>query len=60
VVEPIDTNEKYSFVFSPDNPELRDAANQALAEIVEDGTYATIFEQYFPGVEVPPEYQPSA
>ena len=60
VVEPIDTNEKYSFVFSPDNPELRDSANQALAEIIEDGTYATIFEQYFPGVEVPPEYQPSA
>jgi polar amino acid transport system substrate-binding protein len=60
IVEPIDTNEKYSFVFSQDNTGLRDAANQALAEIIQDGTYQTIFEQYFPGVEVPPEYQPSA
>jgi polar amino acid transport system substrate-binding protein len=60
IVEAIDTNEKYSFVFSPDNPELLEAANQALAEIIQDGTYATIFERYFPGVEVPPEYAPSA
>jgi polar amino acid transport system substrate-binding protein len=60
IVEPIDTNEKYSFVFSPDNPELTEAANQALAEIIQDGTYQTIFERYFPGVEVPPEYAPSA
>jgi polar amino acid transport system substrate-binding protein len=59
VVEPIDTNEKYSFVFSQDNPELRDAVNQALADIIEDGTYQTIFERYFAG-EPPPEYQPSA
>jgi polar amino acid transport system substrate-binding protein len=59
VVEAIDTNEKYSFVFSPDNPELRDAVNQALAEIIEDGTYQTIFQRYFAG-EPPPEYQPSA
>ena len=60
VIEAIDTNEKYSFVFSPDNQELLEAANQALAEIIADGTYATIFERYFPGVEVPPEYAPSA
>jgi glutamine transport system substrate-binding protein len=57
IVEAIDTNEKYAFAFSPDNPELREAANGALAEIIEDGTYATIFEQYFPVAEVPPEFQ---
>ncbi len=60
IVEAIDTNEKYGFAFSPENPDLRDAVNGALAEIVADGTYVTIFEQYFPGVEVPPEFQPSA
>jgi ABC-type amino acid transport substrate-binding protein len=59
IVEPIDTNEKYAFPFSKDNPELREAANAALAEIIADGTYATIFEQYFPGAEVPPEFQPA-
>jgi polar amino acid transport system substrate-binding protein len=57
IVEAIDTNEKYAFAFAPDNPELREAANAALAEIIADGTYTTIFEQYFPGAEVPPEFQ---
>lgn len=59
LVEPIDTDERYGFAFSPNNPELREAANGALAEIIADGTYATIFETYFPGVEAPPEFQPA-
>jgi polar amino acid transport system substrate-binding protein len=60
IVEPIDTGEKYGFAFSPDNPELRDAVNGALADSIADGTYAEIFQRYFPGVEVPPEFQPTA
>jgi polar amino acid transport system substrate-binding protein len=60
LVQPIDTGEKYGFAFSPDNPDLTDAVNGALTEIIADGTYAEIFGRYFPGVEVPPEYQPSA
>ena len=59
LVEAIDTDERYGFAFSPNNPDLREAANGALAEIIADGTYATIFETYFPGVEVPPEFQPA-
>lgn len=60
VVEAIDTGEHYGLAFSPDNTELRDAANEALATLIENGTYAQIFGQYFPGVEVPPEFQPAA
>jgi ABC-type amino acid transport substrate-binding protein len=60
LVEAIDTEERYGFAFSPNNPELTEAVNGALAEIIADGTYATIFETYFPGVEVPPEFQPTA
>ena len=60
VVEAIDTGEHYGLAFSPDNTELRDAVNEALANLIEDGTYAQIFEQYFPGVEVPPEFQPAS
>lgn len=60
IVEAIDTGEHYGFAFSPDNPDLREAVNGALADIIADGTYAEIFGRYFPGVEVPPEYQPSA
>lgn len=59
VVEGIDTGEHYGLPFSPDNPELKDAVDQALADMIADGTYAEIFDLYFPGVEVPPEYQAS-
>jgi polar amino acid transport system substrate-binding protein len=60
VVEPIDTNEKYGFPFSPENPELREAVNQALQEVIDDGAYEEIFAEYFPDVEVPEEFAPSA
>jgi ABC-type amino acid transport substrate-binding protein len=56
----IDTDERYGFAFSKDNPELTEAVNGTLAEIIADGTYETIFTEYFPGVEVPPEFQPTA
>ena len=57
IAEAIDTNEKYGFAFSQDNPELTAAVNDALAEIIADGTYEEIFARYFPGVEVPEEFQ---
>ena len=60
VVQPIDTNENYGFATSKDNPELTAAANFALAAIIADGTYAEIFERYFPDQEVPEQFQPSA
>jgi polar amino acid transport system substrate-binding protein len=59
VVQQIDTNEQYAFTFSKDNPELLAAWNGALAEVIADGTYSQIFEKYFPGIPVPPEYAAS-
>jgi ABC-type amino acid transport substrate-binding protein len=59
VVEGIDTGEVYGFAFSPENPALHDAANAALVEIIADGTYVTIYEKWFPGAPVPPEFQPA-
>ena len=60
VVEAIDTNENYGFAFSPSNPELREAVNIGLQMVIADGTYAEIFAEYFPGVEVPAEFEPTA
>jgi ABC-type amino acid transport substrate-binding protein len=60
VVQGIDTEEVYGLAFSPENPELRDAVNLMLAEIVSDGTYVSIYEKWFPGAPIPPEFQPSA
>jgi polar amino acid transport system substrate-binding protein len=59
VVQPIDTDEKYGLAFSKDNPELRDAVNGALEEIIKDGTYETIFTKWFPDLPVPDEYKAS-
>ncbi len=59
LVQEIDTNEKYAFAFAKGNTALVDAWNQGLKEVIADGTYAKIFTKYFPGVPVPPEFQPS-
>lgn len=60
LVQAIDTNERYAFAFSPDNPDLIEAVNVALQEIVDDGTYEEIFHTYFPDVDVPEDYQAAA
>ncbi len=60
VVQQIDTNENYGFAFSKKNPSLLAAVNQALADLIADGTYAQIFTKYFPGVEVPAQFQRTA
>ena len=60
IVEPIDTNEQYAFAFAPDATELIDVVNQGLEAVIADGTYEDIFAEYFPGVEVPEEFQAAA
>ena len=53
LVEEVSTNELYGIGVQQDNEALLDAINEALAEIIADGTYAEIFEEWFPGAEVP-------
>ena len=53
VVEQVPTGEQYAFAVSKDNPALLDAINEALHEIFHDGTYAQIFEKYFPDQKLP-------
>jgi polar amino acid transport system substrate-binding protein len=60
VVQGIDTDEKYGFAFSPSNPELRDAVNIMLAEVIADGTYEQIYTKWFPAFDVPAEFAPTA
>jgi ABC-type amino acid transport substrate-binding protein len=59
VVEAIDTDEKYGLAFSQDNPELTEAVNGALAEMIADGTYEQIFTKWFPDLPVPEEFAAS-
>ena len=60
IVQDIDTDEHYGFAFSPSNPELRDAVNVVLAQMIADGTYQEIFDKYFPPDSLPDEFKPTA
>lgn len=53
VVEQVDTGEQYAMAVSKDNTGLRDAIDAALNELYADGTYAEIFQKYFPDQELP-------
>jgi polar amino acid transport system substrate-binding protein len=53
VIEEIPTNELYGFAVAPDNDALREAMNEALATIKEDGTLDSLYEEYFQ--TTPPE-----
>jgi polar amino acid transport system substrate-binding protein len=53
IAEEIVTSELYGLPFAPDNDALREAVNGALQELKDDGTIADLYEQYFPGTEVP-------
>jgi polar amino acid transport system substrate-binding protein len=44
----------FGFAIAPDNDALREAMNEALAEIKDDGTLAELYAKYFRGAE-PPE-----
>jgi ABC-type amino acid transport substrate-binding protein len=60
VVQAIDTNEHYGIAVAKDRTDITAAINGALKAIIADGTYQTIFQKYFPGVEVPDEFKPTA
>ena len=60
VVQDIDTDERYGFAFSPSNPELRDAVNLVLAQMIADGTDQEIYDKYFPPDSIPEEFKPTA
>lgn len=47
IVEEIQTNELYGFAVAPDNDGLREAINEALATLKEDGTLEGLYDKYF-------------
>jgi polar amino acid transport system substrate-binding protein len=47
VVEEIETEELYGFAVAPDNDALREAMNEALATLKEDGTIEELYDEYF-------------
>jgi polar amino acid transport system substrate-binding protein len=48
VVEGLETGEQYGLPINPENEELLDAVNQALQDMLDDGTYQEIYDRWFP------------
>lgn len=55
VVEEIPTDIFFGFAVAPENDALREAMNEALATLKEDGTIADLYAEYFDGAEPPQE-----
>jgi polar amino acid transport system substrate-binding protein len=47
IAEEITTNELYGFAVAPENDALREAMNEALVTLKDDGTIDELYEQYF-------------
>jgi polar amino acid transport system substrate-binding protein len=54
--EEVDTGELYGIGIQQDNDALREAINQQLAAIIDDGTYEQIYSEWFEG-EVPEQFR---
>jgi polar amino acid transport system substrate-binding protein len=53
IVESVTSGENWGFAIPNDNPELKAAMDQAIQELFADGTYASLFQKYLPGIELP-------
>ncbi|MGH2953968.1 MAG: ABC transporter substrate-binding protein [Solirubrobacterales bacterium] len=53
IAEEIQTDELYGFAVAPENDALREAMNEALATLKEDGTITDLYAEYFGGAEPP-------
>jgi len=54
------TNEPYSFILRENDSKWRDFVNHALMEMLEDGTYFTIYDKWFGAEGVVPYPMPAA
>jgi polar amino acid transport system substrate-binding protein len=53
IVEEIPLDEFFGFAIAPENDVLREAMNEALATIKEDGTLTQLYAKYFDGAKAP-------
>ncbi|XAW87604.1 transporter substrate-binding domain-containing protein [Vibrio sp. CDRSL-10 TSBA] len=50
VIGPVSDKQEMAVAFRKDSPQLRQAFNQYLAKIRQDGTYAALIEKYYPSI----------
>jgi polar amino acid transport system substrate-binding protein len=56
IVEEVDTDEQYGIGVQEGNDALLHAIDDALEEIIDDGTYEEIFSEWFPEGEIPEQF----
>ncbi|MCO6010639.1 ABC transporter substrate-binding protein [Actinoallomurus purpureus] len=49
-----------AFAVAKDNPKLTEALNKGLDEVIKDGTWTKLQEQYYPGRPVPQAFKPGS
>jgi polar amino acid transport system substrate-binding protein len=49
-----------AYAVAKSNDKLREAVNKALDEVIADGTWTKLVEQYYPGRAVPPTFKPGS
>jgi polar amino acid transport system substrate-binding protein len=49
-----------AFAVAKSNDKLREAVDKALDEVIADGTWTKLVEQYYPGRAVPPNFKPGS
>ncbi|WP_328992171.1 ABC transporter substrate-binding protein [Kribbella sp. NBC_01245] len=49
-----------AYAVAKSNDKLREAVNKALDEVIADGTWTKLVEQYYPGRAVPPSFKPGS
>ncbi len=49
-----------AYAFAKGNDALREALNKALDEVIADGTWTRLLEQYYPGRPIPAEFTPGS
>ncbi|WP_157252250.1 ABC transporter substrate-binding protein [Nonomuraea typhae] len=49
-----------AFAVAKDNPALREALNKALDQVIQDGTWKKLLDQYYPGRPIPDSFKPGS
>lgn len=49
-----------AYVFAPGNDALREALNEGLDRVIEDGTWQRLQAEYYPGREIPEDFVPGS
>lgn len=53
IVQQVETGEEYAIAVGKENTALKDAINQAMADLIAEGTFQEIYQKWFPDLKLP-------